>query len=870
MSEVGEVLWTPPADVRETTELGRFLDFLRDERGHDFGGFEELWRWSVSDLEGFWAGIWDFYAVKAHSPYEQVLGSRQMPGAEWFPGATLNYAEHMVGAEEELGKVAVIARSQTRDPFELTWGELREQVARARAGLQRLGIGRGDRVVAYLPNVPETLVAFLATASLGAIWASCATEFGPRSVIDRFADLEPKLLLAIAGYTYGEKPIDRRPEVAEVRAEMPGLEHVIHVPYAGGADDALPDSLGWEELLAENGPLEFEPVPFDHPLCVLFSSGTTGKPKAIIHRHGGILLEHLKNQGLSWDLQPGDRLMWFTTTAWMMWNALVSTLLFRASIVMLDGNPLYPDLSSQWRLAEELRPTLMGAVPAFLMGCRKAGVNLRDFDLSSIRQLCAAGSPLPPEGYDWVYEQLGPDVLLNVGSGGTDVCTGLVQGGPMLPVYRGEIAGRCLGVDSAAYDEAGEPVVGELGELVIREPMPSMPLGFWGDEDGSRYRASYFEQYPGVLRFGDWIRFTERGSCELTGRSDATLNRGGVRLGTGELYAVVESLDEVLDSLVVHLEDPEGGPGELILFVQLGEGVELDDELRARLAGELRARAFAPPRARHDRGGAGDPAHDDPEEARGAGEADPARSRRRHGREPRRAGRSRSAGRVRRLLGAAPPGRRLGLVGQKSAEELDVVGLKLADLDEVAELGGHVDVAGPDPVGDQDRVVEAQAVRGEQLAQRFPDVVAERDPRGDVMEAEPAVSRERPLVVIDLARDRLDQLRDQPASGAHPDPHLPLDRLVPLQEGRALGRQLGEVLDPELLAHLLGAAIEVRGHPAELPDAREEVAQHLDRARVDEPVGARRLTRPICRSPRPAPRCARTTASGRCRAQRSR
>lgn len=588
MSEVGEVLWTPPADVRETTELGRFLDFLRDERGHEFGGFEELWRWSVADLEGFWGSIWDFYGVKAHSPYERVLGSRQMPGAEWFPCATLNYAEHMVGTDEDLDDVAVIARSQTREPFELTWGELREQVARARVGLQKLGIGKGDRVVAYLPNVPETLVAFLATTSLGAVWASCATEFGPRSVIDRFADLEPKLLLAIAGYTYGEKPIDRRAEVAEVRAEIPSLERVVHVPYAGGPDDALPDSVEWDELLAESGPLEFEPVPFDHPLCVLFSSGTTGKPKAIIHRHGGILLEHLKNQGLSWDLQPGDRLMWFTTTAWMMWNALVSTLLFRASIVMLDGNPLYPDLTSQWRLAEELRPTLMGAVPAYLMGCRKAGVNLRDFDLSSIRQLCAAGSPLPPEGYDWVYEQLGPDVLLNVGSGGTDVCTGLVQGGPMLPVYRGEIAGRCLGVDSAAYDDAGEPVVGELGELVIREPMPSMPLGFWGDEDGSRYRASYFERYPGVLRFGDWIRFTERGSCELTGRSDATLNRGGVRLGTGELYAVVESLDEVLDSLVVHIEDPEGGPGELILFVQLAERVELDDELRGRLAAELR------------------------------------------------------------------------------------------------------------------------------------------------------------------------------------------------------------------------------------------------------------------------------------------
>ncbi len=588
MTEVGEVLWTPPADVRETTQLGRLLDFVRDTRGKDCADYDELWRWSVSDLEGFWGSVWDFFGVRAQTPYERVLASREMPGTEWFTGARLNYAEHMLGTDDDLGSVAVVARSQTRDPFELTFADLREQVARARAGLQRLGVGAGDRVVAYLPNIPETLVAFLATASLGAIWATCATEFGPRSVIDRFAALEPKLLLAIAGYRYGEKPVDRRAEVAEVRAALPGLEQVVHVPYTGGDEDALPEALEWEALLAESGPLEFDPMPFDQPLYVLFSSGTTGPPKAIVHRHGGILVEHLKNQGLSWDLQPGDRLMWFTTTAWMMWNALVSTLLLRASIVMLDGNPLYPDLSSQWRLAEELRPTLMGAVPAYLMGCRKAGVQVSDLDLSSIRQFAAAGSPLPPEGFDWVYDQLGPDVLLNVGSGGTDVCTGLVQGSPLQPVYRGEIAGRCLGVDSAAFDEQGRPVVGELGELVIQSPMPSMPVGFWGDDDGSRYRSSYFEQYPGVLRFGDWILFTERGSCVVTGRSDATLNRGGVRLGTGEFYAVVEDLDEVTDSLVVHLEDPEGGPGELILFVTLAAGGELDDELRARIAAALR------------------------------------------------------------------------------------------------------------------------------------------------------------------------------------------------------------------------------------------------------------------------------------------
>ena len=589
MDAIGEVLWSPPADVRETTQLGRFLDFVRDTRGRDLPGYDELFDWSVSDLEGFWGSVWDYFEVKAHTPYGRVLGATAMPGAEWFTGATLNYAEHMVGRDEDLGETAVLAISQTRDSFELTFAELREQVGAARAGLQRLGVGPGDRVVAYLPNIPETLVAFLAAASLGAVWATCAPEFGPRSVIDRFGIVEPKVLLAIAGYRYGEKAIDRRAEVAEVRAALPTLEHVVHVPYAGGADDALPDAVEWDDLVAEPGPLEFDPVPFDHPLYVLFSSGTTGLPKAIVHRQGGILVEHFKNHGLSWDIQPGDRLMWFTTTAWMMWNALVSTLLLRASIVMLDGNPQYPNAAAQWQLAERTQPTLMGAGPALLMGCRKAGLEIgKEFDLASIRQLCAAGSPLPAEGFDWVYEQLGPDLLLNVGSGGTDVCCGIVQGSPLQPVYRGEIAGRCLAVDTAAFDPHGNEVVGELGELVIRKPMPSMPVRFWNDPDGERYRSAYFDEYPGVWRHGDWILFTERGSCVITGRSDATLNRGGVRMGTAEFYTVVEDRPEVDDSLVVHLEDPEGGPGELLLFVALHEGVALDDDLRKRLAGALR------------------------------------------------------------------------------------------------------------------------------------------------------------------------------------------------------------------------------------------------------------------------------------------
>jgi acetoacetyl-CoA synthetase len=408
-------------------------------------------------------------------------------------------------------------------------------------------------------------------------------------VIDRFGIVEPKVLLAVAGYGYGAKHIDRRAEAAAIRAELPTLEHVVHVPYAGGDGDALPDTVAWDDVVSEAGALAFDPMPFHHPLYVLFSSGTTGLPKPIVHGHGGILVEHLKNHGLSWDIREGDRLMWFTTTAWMMWNALVSALLMRASIVMLDGHPGHPDLSMQWRLAEETRPTLMGASPTLLMGCRKAGLQPgRDNDLSSIRQLAAAGSPLPVEGFQWVYEQLGPDVLLNVGSGGTDVCSGIVQGSPLQPVYAGEIAGRCLAVDTAAFDPQGREVVGELGELVIRSPMPSMPVGFWNDPGDERYHASYYGDFPGVWRHGDWIQFTERGSCVITGRSDATLNRGGVRLGTGEFYEVVEELDEVLDSLVVHLEDDEGGAGELLLFVVLREGAELDDALRRSIAAALR------------------------------------------------------------------------------------------------------------------------------------------------------------------------------------------------------------------------------------------------------------------------------------------
>jgi acetoacetyl-CoA synthetase len=525
---------------------------------HGFADYEALQRWSVTDLEAFWQAVADFYDLRLDA--ERVLGRRDMPGAEWFPGATLNYAEHMLPA---LDDVAVVARSQSRDPFEWTFRELRERVAGARAELQRLGVTKGDRVAAYLPNVPETLVGFLATASLGAIWASVSPEFGPRSVIDRFAQIEPKVLVAVDAYMHRGKRIDRREELAAIERGL-NVGHTIAPEWPRG------------------GELAFEPVPFDHPLYVLFSSGTTGLPKPIVHGHGGILLEHHKNMGMTWNIKPGDRLLQPTTTAWMMWNALVSALLLRASIVMFDGDAAWPELGGLWSLAEETEATIVGVAPAYLMACRKAGVQI---PRGRIEALATAGSPLPPEGYDYIYEQLGPDVLLINGSGGTDVCSAIVSGCPMLPVYRGEIAGRCLGVDTAAFDLDGNEVVGELGELVIRQPMPSMPVRFWNDPGDERYRSSYFDMYPGVWRQGDWVRFSEQGTCVVTGRSDATLNRGGVRMGTSELYAVVEDFAEVEDSLVVHLEDDEGGPGELVLFVV----ADLDDDLRGRIAGALRS-----------------------------------------------------------------------------------------------------------------------------------------------------------------------------------------------------------------------------------------------------------------------------------------
>ncbi|MEW6637494.1 MAG: acetoacetate--CoA ligase [Actinomycetota bacterium] len=590
----GTLLWEPSGEFKQSSNMTRYMRWLDEEKGLSFPDYASLWEWSVDDLEGFWTSIWEFCGVKASKPYARALGRREMPGAEWFPGAELSYAEHIfLRAREE--EPALLHASELRPLSGMSWRELKENTAALAAGLREMGVGRGDRVVAYLPNVPEAVVGLLATASIGAVWSSCSPDFGVGSVVDRFRQIEPKVMLAGDGYRYGGRDFDRMGVVARLQEEIPSLQRTVVLPYLNAEPEtgALRDAVLWDEVLARGSgaSLEFEQVPFDHPLWVLYSSGTTGLPKAIVHSQGGILLEHLKKVILHVDLTPGDRFFWFTTTGWMMWNFLVGGLLAGATAILYDGNPGHPDMNALWRFAEETGMTNFGTSASYLTSCMKSGIEPgRDFDLSALKAIGSTGSPLPPEGFEWVYGHVKRDLWLYSTSGGTDLCTAFVGGVPILPVRCGELQARSLGAKVEAYDENGRPVTDQVGELVITEPMPSMPIYLWNDPEGERLRESYFDVFPGVWRHGDWIKIKPHGGCVIYGRSDSTINRGGVRMGTAEIYSAVEKVEEVADSLVVDVHRPDGS-AYMPLFVVLREGAILDEDLKSRIKRSIRENA---------------------------------------------------------------------------------------------------------------------------------------------------------------------------------------------------------------------------------------------------------------------------------------
>ena len=588
----GEILWRPPADVLTSSAMGRYLTWLEQARGLSFGGdYHALWRWSVADLAGFWGSLAEYLEVRFHDQPAAVLTGARMPGAEWFPGATLNFAEHALAGPPEA--TVLVARSETRPRIELTRGELRARVASLRAALQGLGVGPGDRVAAYLPNIPEAMITLYAAASLGAIFTCCAPESGTRSVISRIGQVEPAVLVTVDGYVYGGQRHDRTAEVAAIRAAVPSIRATIAVPYlepvTASSTTGVPDSLDWNDLMARPADLEFAAVPFAHPLYIVYSSGTTGRPKAIIHGHGGILLEHLKLFLLHDDLGPADRWFWYSSTNWMAWNYGASVLLGGGSLLIFDGHPMRPELADYWWMVGDEGVTCLGTSPGFLLACQKQGLVPRQAaDLGALRTINCGGAPLTADLFRWVYRAVKADVYLGSGSGGTDVASSFVSGCRLLPVRAGEIACRLLGVDAQAFSDAGQPVTGQRGELVIRQPMPSMPVGFWGDPGGQRLASTYFDRFPGVWCHGDWVTFSAYGTCQVTGRSDATLNRGGVRLGTSEFYAVIDEDEEITDSLVVHLEDANGGPGQLILFIVTRDGAGLTGEAAARIRSLLR------------------------------------------------------------------------------------------------------------------------------------------------------------------------------------------------------------------------------------------------------------------------------------------
>ncbi len=585
----GKVLYAPTSEQVQASRLTDFARFAEKGAGRHFADYAQLHGWSVEDISGFWQAIWEYFDIQSPHEVTTVVTSMVMPGAHWFPGVDVNYARQALRWADD--GVAVVALDEAGARLELSYGELKRQVASCRAGLARLGVGKGDRVAGYLPNCAEAVVAFLASASLGAIWSSCPPEFGAKSVLDRFEQIAPKVLIAADTSRYGGRSFDKTTQVDEVRRGLSNLAALVVLrrqPGPSGVEDALDFDVTLGVSAAPDQLVDFDWVEFEHPLWILYSSGTTGKPKPIVHGHGGILLEHCKMMALHGDLGPGDRFFWYSTTGWMMWNYLLGGLLVGATIVLYDGSPAFPDLGALWRMIERERLTCFGTSAPFIMTCRDQQLVPREFaDVSSLHTLGSTGAPLPPEGFHWVYDQVSPNLALASVSGGTDLCTAFVAGSPWHAVRAGELQCSALGADVRAFDSTGSPILGELGELVITKPMPSMPLYFWGDDDGKRYHASYFEDFEGVWRHGDWLRQFADGSAVIYGRSDATLNRGGVRMGTSEFYRVVEALPEVKDSLVVELAGA-GHQSKLWLFVQLSLGTQMDTQVERAIKQHLR------------------------------------------------------------------------------------------------------------------------------------------------------------------------------------------------------------------------------------------------------------------------------------------
>ena len=596
MSSPLQPLWRPSRERVARSRMHDYMQWLAQEKGLQFADYDALWNWSVTQVEAFWESIWQYFRVSSSAPWQRVLDSRKMPGARWFEGARLNFAEQAFRfhLEGQGSHAAIVSGSDLRGLQELSWADLREQVRRMAANLRALGLKPGDRVAAYLPNIPEAALAFLACASIGAIWSSCSPDMGAASVLDRFRQIDPKLLLAVDGYRYGGRNFDRMPVVAAMRDALPTLEHTVLLPYLDASARLDGRASLWDNLLAPTDePMRFEQLAFDHPLWVLYSSGTTGMPKPIVHGHGGALIESLKGLGLHLDIQPDDRYLWFSTTGWIMWNSQVCGLLLGATICIYDGNPGWPDLSTLWKFAEEARLTFFGAGAAYYANCLKAGLSPRNqFSLPALRALGSTGSPLSEECYQWVYREVADDLLLACISGGTDIAAAFVGACPILPVYAGQMQCRCLGVAVHAFNDKAEPVIDEVGELVVTEPMPSMPLYFWNDAGNQRYLESYFDTFPGLWRHGDWIRITESGGAIIYGRSDTTINRHGIRMGTAEIYRVVEQFPEVLDSLVVDLEYL-GKPSFMPLFLVLRDGARLDMQLEQALRAAIRSQLSA-------------------------------------------------------------------------------------------------------------------------------------------------------------------------------------------------------------------------------------------------------------------------------------